>query len=171
MRTLRVAAAAAGLFGSMLLLPATTEAQNAMPGIPGFPVPLPGSSAGTMQLLPTTTALQRTGTITVTINAAISSNIPISQAVTCQVEIVASDVSFFNFGLASAVLTRSGKGGTCKVAVPYIFEVASPKTVLLVAAFLLSTNSTFTLQYEAFHAFAPFPVPSGNKSLTISLAI
>jgi hypothetical protein len=166
MSTLRVGAAAAGLFGSVLLLPATTEAQNLlMPSIPTV------ANRAVPALLPATSSLQRSGTINVTINATIGSNIPSSQGVGCEVEIFTpSDPSFFNEGFVTGVVTRKGTSGTCKISVPYTFEVTSTKTILQVFVGIFTSNTSGSVFYEATHSFS-LPIPSGTTNLTISLAI
>jgi hypothetical protein len=166
MRTLRIAAAIAALFGSALLLPAVTEAQNAAtPSIPRiFNRPVP-------KLQPAVSSVQFAGTVKVTITASITSNIPNTQPISCEVELLASDVSFFNDAFVSAPLTRTGKTGTCTISVPYIFVVASPTTPLEVGAALLTQNSKFTASNEASFTQVFPSVPKGTTTLKVSLGI
>ena len=174
MRTLRVAAAAAGLFGSVLLPPAATEAQIAAPGIRGLPNPSAGTFSATRQLVPAASSVQVSGTVTVTVSAAITSNIPITQTISCQVELTTSflDPAFFNDDVVTVPLTRTSlKSGTCKVSVPYIFEVTTAKEPLTVAAAIFTENSSFTVVYSATRTFALATVPSGATSLSTNLAI
>jgi hypothetical protein len=164
-------AAGAALFGSVALLPVATGAQNRTAGIPGFLDPSTGVFTARPALLPAA-ALQRSGTITLTITATIGSNIPSSIPVTCGVTLSSFDSSFSNSVFGSSPLTRSGNGGTCKIAVPYIFQVASAATALSVRASLgASTLTPPVLSYSASFTFAPFPVPSGNKNLAVTLAM
>jgi hypothetical protein len=169
---MRMAAAGAALFGAALLLPAVTEAQNgAGTQIPGFLDTSTGLFTARPVQLPAAT-LQRSGTITVTVTAVLGSNIPRSVPVICSVSISSTDTAASNRGFATAVLARSGKGGTCKVAIPYIFEVANATTVMQVSADISATVSqTPFLNYDAFHSFTAFAVPNGNKSLTVTLAM
>jgi hypothetical protein len=172
MRTLPMAVAGAALFGSVLMLPGATEAQNLARGIPGFLDPSTGLFTARPSLLPGAATLQRSGTITVTITAVLGSNIPPSVPVTCFVSISSSDTAADNFASGSGAFTRSGKGGTCKLAIPYIFEVAAPSTTMFVSASLSATTSTTpSLTYSASHSFTPFAVPNGKKSLTVTLAM
>jgi hypothetical protein len=169
MTTLRKAAAAAALFGSMLLPPAAALAQIPAPGIPGFPNHLGSSFAMTKQLVPALVPLPRTGTVTVVVNASITANIPVAQPISCSVTISAVDNSFVNVAASSALLKRSGGTGTCTVVVPYIFDVVSDQTLLNVSVDLIAGTST--VAYFAERGFAPFPVPNGNVKLTTALAV
>jgi hypothetical protein len=155
------------------LLPAATEAQNPAPrGIAGFLDPTTGTFTARPALLPGAASLQRSGTIIVTVTAVLGPNISPSATLTCGVIISASDSSFFNEVNGSGVLVRSGKGGTCRIAVPYIFEVANTATTINVSASIGAfTNATPSLSYSASHSFAPFPVPNGSRSLTVILAM
>jgi len=172
MTTMRVAAAGAALFGAALLLPVVTEAQNgAGTQIPGFLDTSTGLFTARPVQLPAAT-LQRSGTITVTVTAVLGSNIPGSVPVFCSVSISSSDTAASNRSSASGVLARSGKGGTCKIAIPYIFEVANAATLMSVTADIFANvNPNTSLNYDAFHNFTPFTVPNGNKSLTVTLAM
>jgi hypothetical protein len=167
MRTFAMAAGAA-LLGTMLLLPAATEAQDAAtPSIlrllPRPPVP---------KLKPAASSLQRTGTLNVTINVPLTSNIPPSQTISCGVTLLAEDISFSNFASASGVVKRSGKTGTCKFSIPYIFHVLNTATTLQVSAAVGPTeNSTFTLEYSAMFSEALVPVPTGTTNLTVTLGV
>ena len=150
MRTVRMAAAGAALLGSVLLLPAATEAQNTAPGIPGYLNPATGLFTARPALLPGATALQRIGMITVTITAVLGSNIPASVTVGCFVSIGSSDSAATNSASGSGVLVRTKKGGTCKVAIPYIFEVAASTTTMFVSASISATTSTTpSISYSA----------------------
>ncbi len=172
MRTVRMAAAGAALLGSVLLLPAATEAQNTAPGIPGYLNPATGVFTARPALLPAAATLQRSGTITVTITAVLGSNIPASVPVTCFVSIGSSDSAVDNFASGSGVLIRSGKGGKCKVAIPYIFEVAASTTPMTVFASLGAfTSTTPSISYSASHSFTPFAVPNKSMSLAVTLAM
>jgi hypothetical protein len=171
MRTLRMTAAAASLFGSVLLPPGTTEAQMAAPGIPGH------TNSMTRELVPAVSSLQRSGTVTITVNAAITSNIPLTQTITCQVQLSTSffDPSFQNFALVTTPLKRlSAKSGTCKVVVPYIFVVSKTTTTMMVttslSVFTFGTT-TVLLDYSSSNSFALASVPNGNTSRTINLAV
>jgi hypothetical protein len=167
MRTLRNTAAVAALFGSVLLLPAATEAQDV--AAPSFsrhiprPVPPP--------LKPALSSLQKTGTVKVTINVAIGSNIPAAQAIGCEVELVAVDASFFNLAFVSGKVTRSGSKGKCTISVPYIFQVLNNTTALDVLASVFTNNSSFTAENEGEFAQAFTPVPTGTTSLTVTLGL
>jgi hypothetical protein len=169
---MRMTAAGAALFGAALLVPAVTEAQNGTKTeIPGFLDTSTGLFTARPVQLPAAT-LQRSGTITVTVTAVLGSNIPGSVPVSCSVSISSSDSAADNRGSASGVLARSGKGGTCKIAIPYIFEVASGATTMTVSAEIFAVvNPNTGLNYDAFHSFTPFVVPNGNKSLTVTLAM
>jgi hypothetical protein len=173
MKMLAGAALGTALLGSALLLPVSTEAQTAAAGIPGFLNPSTGTFAAQSTLLPATTALQRSGTMTVTVTATIGSNIAATTPLTCSVMIYSSDNEFYNTAGGEAVpLTRGPKGGTCKVAIPYIFEVASTKTLLTVRAQIdAGTITNPSLFYTATFTYSPFAVPKGNQSLTIPLAL
>jgi hypothetical protein len=172
MKTLARAAAGAALFGSALLLPVATEAQNPTAGIPGYLNPSTGMFTTRPALLPATAGLQRSGTISVTITAVLGSNIPASVPVSCFVDIFADDLGFDNSASSSGVLVRSGKGGTCKIKIPYIFQIATAATLMNVSASLSAfTNTTPSLSYSASFSFAAFAVPSGTKFLAVTLAM
>ncbi len=173
MRPLRMAAAGAALFGLVLLLPSATEAQSAAPsGIPGYLNPATGLFIARPALLPGAATLQRSGTITVTITAVLGSNIPASVSVFCSVSIGSFDSAFSNSASGSGVLVRSKTGGTCKVAIPYIFEVAAATTTMTVSAFISAeTSTTPPVDYSASHSFTPFVVPNKSMSLAVTLAM
>jgi hypothetical protein len=172
MKTLAAAAVGVAFFGSALVLPVATDAQNAPFGIPGYLNPATGLFTARPALSPATSGLQRSGTINVTITAVLGSNIPASVPVSCSVFLSAVDTAFDNTADGSSVVTRSAKGGTCKVSIPYIFEVASASTPMNVSASLFATTSSApSLSYSASFSFAPFAVPSGTKSLAVTLAM
>jgi hypothetical protein len=150
------------------LLPAGTEAQNAAG--PGIPIPSHFTQPA-QPLVPAPAALQRSGTVNITISATIGSNIPASQRIFCQAEIAAVDASFFNDALAVGTVTRSGRTGTCKISIPYIFEVSNAQTKLQVFAAIFTINSANTLQYDASFSFTPFAVPNGITNLKVNLAV
>jgi len=172
MKMLAVATIGAALFGSALLLPIATEAQSAPAGIPGFLNPSTGMFMAKPALLPATTALQRSGTLTVTVTAVIGSNISKTTPLYCSVSIYSSDGEYYNTADGEAPLVRSGKGGTCKLAIPFIFEIATATTSLTVRAEISAgTITTPNLSYDASFTFSPFAVPKGNESVTIPLAL
>jgi hypothetical protein len=172
MKTFAIAAAGAALFASAALLPVATEAQNASAGISGFLNPATGVFTARPTLLPAVTGLQRSGTVTVTVTAVIGSNIPSSVPLSCGIELSTSDAEFGNFAEGSGNLVRSGKGGTCKVAIPYIFEIANAQTTMTVSASIGGSTATSPiLSYSASHTFATFAVPNGNTSLAVTLAM
>jgi hypothetical protein len=173
MKTFAMAAAGAAFFGTALVLSASTEAQNAAAtGIPGFLNPATGVFTARPVLLPAVTGLQRAGTVTVTVTAVLGTNIPTSLPLTCAISLSTFDSIFDNSAGGSGVLVRSGKGGTCKVAIPYIFEIASAATTMTVSASIFaSTETTPILSYSASHSFTPFTVPNGSTSLAVTLAM
>jgi hypothetical protein len=171
MRTSIAAAAGAVLFGSVLLLPVATKAQNAA-GIPGVLNPATGMFTSRPALIPATTGLKRSATITVTVTAVLGSNIPTSAPVTCTAIIGSFDNEFTNSASASTALVRTSTGGTCQVAIPYIFEIATAKTLMTVTASIsASTIKPPFLTYTASRSFTPFAVPSSNQSVSLSLAL
>jgi hypothetical protein len=172
MKMLATAAAGAALFGSVLLLPVATEAQNPSAGVPGFLDPSTGTFTTRSALSPAASGLKRIGTINVTVTAVLGSNIPASVPVSCSVFLDADDTSFDNSASASGVLVRKGSGGTCKVSIPYIFEIAVASTTMNVTATLGAFTSTSpALSYSAEFRFSPFTVPSGTKNLSVTLAM
>ena len=166
MRSLRRATVAA-LFGTMLLLPAATEAQDAATA--GIPHVLPRPVMPTLK--PAASSLQRAGTLNITINVPITSNIPPSQTIFCEVQLGAIDASFFNFVSVSGKVTRSGKSGTCRFSIPYIFQVVNTATPLALVAAVFTANAALTIEYESEFAEAFAPVPTGTTNLTITLGI
>jgi hypothetical protein len=173
MSAMHTAAAVAALFGSVLLLPATTAAQNpAAPGIAGYLNPATGVFTARPALLPAAKTLQRIGSITVTVTAVLGSNIPTSVPLTCGVSIGSSDSAADNSAGASGVLVRSKTGGTCKVSIPYIFEVAATTTPMSVSASLFaSTSTTPSISYSASTSITLPSVPNKPTSVAVTLAM
>jgi hypothetical protein len=167
MTTLRKAAAVAAVFGSLLLLPAATEAQDAAtPNIPRL-ISRPVMPA----LRPALSSLQRSGTVKITIHATIGSNIPLSQKIFCEAALFAFDASFGNEAFPPFVfLTRSGTTGKCTFSIPYTFEVVGPTTPLTVSVAIGTITTVGTVAYSASFAEA-IPIPNGTTNLTIILAI
>jgi hypothetical protein len=172
MKTPAMSAIAAALLGSALMLPLTAEAQNAaIPGIPGFLNPSTGVFTARPAQLSAAT-LQRSGTITVTVTAVLGSNIPASVPVTCGITIASVDSAATNSASGAGVVVRTGNGGTCKVSIPYIFEVASSTTPMSVSAGIFAfVSANPSLNYNASHSFTPFAVPNGSKALAVTLAM
>jgi hypothetical protein len=170
-----VAAAGAALFTSVLLLPFQTEAQNAAAsGIPGFLNPSTGQFTAKPALSAATPALQRSGTITVTVSVVFGSNIPAStsETLSCTVSLSAGEDGYYNTASGSGTIIRKGNEGTCKVSIPYIFEIAVATTPMNVSAYTYaSSNSTPSENYSAEFYFSPFAVPNGNKDLAVTLAM
>jgi len=171
MKRFALAAAGAALIGSALLLPVPTDAQNSPPGVPGYLNPRTGLFTARPVLLPAAAGLQKSGTIIVTITATLGSNIPSIAPVACVVDVSTSDSEFTNSAFASGVLVRLGKGGTCRISVPFIFQVASAATTMNVFVSITASTPTLPpLTYDASTS-ASFPVPSGTKSLAFVLAM
>jgi hypothetical protein len=176
MKMLAMAAAGATLFGSVLLLPVATEAQNTSAGIPGFLNPSTGVFTARPALEQATAALQRSGKIIVKVTATIGSNIPktATTPLYCGVTLSSYDTEFQNYASGSAILVRSASGttGTCSLAVPFIFEIATASTKMNVEASIYANtgSTTGSLSYSAEFAYAPFAVPTGTHIVTIPLA-
>jgi hypothetical protein len=172
MKTLVAAAAGTALLGAVIFLPVAGDAQGLSSGIPGYLNPTTGMFTARPALLPATAALKRVGQVNVTITATIGSNIPASVPISCSVNLYADDLGFDNSASASGVFKRTGSNGTCKVSIPYTFEIAVASTQMNVSAFLsANTGTTPNLDYSASFGFSPFPVPSGTKNLAVTLAM
>jgi hypothetical protein len=173
MKTLGSAAMGAALFGSALLLPVATDAQNAgVSGIPGVLNPSTGMFTARPALLPATSALQRKGQINVVVNAVFGSNIPAAATLSCTVYLSADDLGYENSASSSGVVVRKGSSGTCRVAIPYTFEIAIATTPMNVTASITTYTSTVPeLSYSASFSFSPFAVPNGTKNLSVTLAM
>jgi hypothetical protein len=171
MKTFAAAAAGAAMCG-ISLLPIATEAQSGSAGVPGYLNPLTGLFTARPALLAATAGLKRAGTINVTVTAVLGSNIPASVPVYCSVDLYADDGGFQNSAGGAGVFVRKGSGGTCKLSIPYIFEISVASTPMNVTASLnASTSSTPSLGYSASFSFTPFAVPSGTKNLSVTLAM
>jgi hypothetical protein len=171
MKTLAAAAAGAAMCG-ISLLPVATEAQSGAAGVPGYLNPSTGMFTARPARLSAASALKRIGTINVTVTAVLGSNIPASVPVFCTVFLEADDGGFDNSASGAGVFVRKGSGGTCKLSIPYIFEVAVATTPMNVTASLsASTSTTPSLGYGASFSFSPFAVPSGTKNLSVTLAM
>jgi hypothetical protein len=172
MKTLVAAAAGTALLGAIIFSPVAGDAQSPASGIPGYFSPTTGMFTARPALLPATSGLKRVGQLNVTITATIGSNIPTSVPINCSVSLFADDLGFDNSASASGVFKRTGSSGTCKVTIPYTFEIAVASTQMNVTAFLSAfTGTTPNLDYSASFAFSPFPVPSGTKNLAVTLAM
>jgi hypothetical protein len=171
MRTLRVAAAAAGLFGSVLLALGTIEAQSAAL-VPGFMDPATGTFTVRPALVPSVAALTRTGAITVTTTLQIDSQIPADQTISCTVTVSSFDSAANNNAMGSNNVIRTGNLGKCTTTIHYIWLVASPATLMNVSVGV-STGNSFGggISHGAGLSFSPFPVPNTAKSLTANLAL
>jgi hypothetical protein len=164
MSTLRKAAAVAAVFGSVLLLPAATEAQDA--ATPSAPRLISRPVVPTLR--PALSSLQRSGTVTVKILATIGSNIPPIIPVSCEGELFVFDPAFFDETFVSGFVTRSGTTGTCTFVIPYTFQVSSAATNLTVVAAIGTVGNTPFYLAQVARAF---PIPNGNSNLTVNLGI
>jgi hypothetical protein len=172
MKTLAAAAIGAAMLGTLVLSPVATDAQDAASGIPGFLNPSTGMFTARPVLLSATSGLKRIGTINVTVTAVLGSNIPASLPLSCYISLYADDLGFDNGASGSGTLVRKGSSGTCKVSIPYIFEIAVATTPMNVSASISAyTSTTPEFSYSASFSFAPFPVPTGTKNLAITLAM
>src|SRR5262249_21233595 len=135
MKTIALSAAAAALFGSALLLPVPTEAQNASThGIPGYLDPTTGVFSPVVNSLPTAATLTRTGKVVVAVTVQIDSSIPKDQQITCNVTIGSSDFPGITNGASSqSGVIRSGSSGKCTTTIPYIWIVANATTKMNVS--------------------------------------
>jgi hypothetical protein len=169
MKATRVTTAGAVLAG--LVFPFASQAADAVQGIPGYLNPSTGVFSARPALTPAAAAIAATGKIVVTINLTFDSKIPLAQIVTCSVSISSIDSSFTNNASASDIVVKtSASAGSCKVAIPYIWEIASASTMMNVSVDV-NTN-TPNLFHEASFTAAPFAVPSGKTNLpAITLAM
>jgi len=172
MKATRVTTAVAVLAG--LVFPFASQAADAVQGIPGYLNPSTGVFSARPALTPAAAAIAATGKIVVTINLTFDSKIPLAQIVTCNVFISSTDSSFFNNASASNnVVKTSASAGSCIVAIPYIWEIASASTMMNVSVDVSTfETSTPNLSHEASFTVAPFAVPSGKTKLpAITLAM
>ena len=173
MKALVAAAAGSALLGAIIFSPVAGDAQSPPSGVPGYLNPITGMFTARPALLPAAGGLKRIGELIVTITATIGSNIPASAPISCSVYVSAEDLGFDNTANASAAFKRTGSSGTCKIAIPYTFEIAVASTPMNVSATLLGSTGTYpsTLGYSASFSFSPFPVPSGTRKLSVTLAM
>jgi hypothetical protein len=172
MKTLAILAGAVALFGSVVVLPISTDAAGPVAGIAGVLDPSTGTFTTRPALVQAATALQKSGTVTVTTTVVIDSAIPLDQPITCNVSISAYDSSFVNSASGENNVVRSGSSGKCTTVIHYIWEVASSSTMMSVSV-SISTGSfgTDTVSHSADHSFTPFAVPSTSTSLAVTLAL
>lgn len=168
-------AAAATLFGATLMLPAPGDAASNVAGYLN-------TATGTFTAAPSqaalaaaaAAALTRTGKITVTVNVQLDPSIPAGQQINCSVTISSNDFpGISNNASAQSGVVRSGATGKCTTVIPYIWIVATATTVMNVSV-SLNTGGSFgsgSVSHSANTSFPAFPVPIGNKSLTVAIAL
>lgn len=173
MKTFAIAAVGAALLGSVLVLPAATEAGSTGAGVAGFLDPTTGTFTAKAGLLAASAALARTGAITVTTTVQIDSAIPVDQPITCTVSLSSGDVSFSNSASGTNNVVRTGSSGKCTTTIHYIWEVAAATTLMNVSVSISTGNgfNTDGVSHNASSSFAPFAVPNTAKSLAVTLAL
>lgn len=167
---------ACALAGAALALPTTTDAAST---IAGYLDPSTGSftPAATQAQIAATAAsvVTRKGTVTFHIKVAIESAIPTGQQISCSAGISSNDFGgVSNSANASSVLVKAGSTGTCTMAIPYQWLVASSKTMINVTSISVSTDSTIGSVNSRFAStsFPAFQIGSGgSKSITVSLSL
>jgi hypothetical protein len=170
MRTLRKAAAGAVLFGSMLLLPAATEAQHAaMPGIPGYLDPATGSFIARANLQPNAAAKQVGGTITVTTTVFLDSTIPAGLPITCTVSIGTFDDVATNSAGGSNQVVRTGGKATCTTTITFLWEIDPVATKAMGLGVSVSVGNFGTDQSRSVSTSISVPLSTKRKSVTLAM--
>jgi hypothetical protein len=130
------------MFGSMLLLPAATEAQ---------------------------TAVQVKSTIIVTTTVFLDSTIPAGLPITCSVSVNSFDSVANNTAGGSNLVTRVGNKATCVTTITFLWEVASTtKTMLLtvnVGAGIFGTDQSRSTGISN----VMIPLSTTRKSVTLAM--
>src|SRR5262249_38960268 len=170
MRTLRVAAAAAGLFGSVLLLPSTTEAQIPTPGIPGSLNPVTGTFTARANFPKAGSGVAVTGSITITTTVLIDAALQKTpdQVITCTVSISTADAVAGNSAGTSNNVIRAGAQGTCTSTISFIWEVASTTKTMFVTINVSTFGGTGQVGHSAGTSTT---IPITAKTLTFTLAL
>jgi hypothetical protein len=173
MKALPSKAAALVLFGSALMLPAPGDAASNVAGYLD-------TKTGTFTAVPSqaelaaaaAATLTRTGKLTVVVNVQLDPSIPPGQQVNCSVTISSSDFpGISNSASAQSGVVRTGATGKCTTVIPYIWIVAKAATVMNVNVNVNTGGSFGAVSHSASTSFPAFPVPNGNKSLTVAIAL
>jgi hypothetical protein len=170
MKTLHVAAAAAALFGTVLLLSATTKAQNSAPGIPGYLDPATGRFTARANRPQSTTPTQVGGTITVTTTVFLDSTIPAGLPITCSVTISTFDDVAFNSAGGSNLVTRAGTKATCITTITFLWEIDANLTKEMSLTVTVSAGAFGTDQFRSA-SLENLLIPLSTKSKSVTLAM
>jgi hypothetical protein len=170
MRTLRIAAAAAVLVGSMLLLPDATEAQNAAHGIPGYLNPVTGSFTARANLPQSATPKQVGGTITVTTTVSLDSTIPAGLPIFCSVSITTFDDVANNTAGGSNLVTRVGNKATCVTTITFLWEIDASVTTKMFLTVNVSVGNFGTDQSRSA-SLSSLMIPLSTKKKSVTLAM
>jgi hypothetical protein len=76
-----------------------------------------------------------------------------------------------NNASAQSGVVRTGATGKCTTVIPYIWIVAKTATVMNVNVNVNTGGSFGAVSHSASTSFPAFPVPNGNKSLTLAIAL
>jgi hypothetical protein len=170
MRRLGIAASSAALFGSVLLLPAATEAQNAAPGIPGYLDAATGRFTARSSFPAAGSGMAVTGSITVITNVAIDAalqKVP-DQTITCMVDISTFDGVANNDVTGTNNVIRAGSRGTCTTTISFIWEVASTTKTMNI---MVTVSTGFFGGAASYRSSTSTSIPITTKKLTVTLAL
>jgi hypothetical protein len=174
MKTLVLAAAGVALIGSVVLLPAATQAQNGSPGIPGFLDPRTGMFTARSSFPAGDAGVALTGSITVTTNVAIDTalqKVP-DQTITCTVRISTNDAVASNSATGSNNVIRAGAKGTCTTTITFIWEVASTTKTMSLSVDVSTNNfGTDQVSHDASFSTSIPMIPISTKKFTVTLAL
>jgi hypothetical protein len=167
-----LAAAGVALIGSVVLLPAATEAQNGSPGIPGFLDPRTGMFTARSSFPQAAAGVALTGSIKVTTNVLIDTalqKVP-DQTISCSVTISSFDAVADNTATGSNNVIRAGTKGTCTTTITFIWEVA-PTTKNMNLTVSLSSGNFGTDGVIHDDSSMSTSIPISSKTATVNLAL
>jgi hypothetical protein len=115
-----------------------------------------------------------TGKFVVNFTITISSSVPTSDTIACDVDVIVIDASGDITDDLSVSATRSGSTATCSVTIPYSWAVTSTTDAVYVAYDVsappqpLVSSSTFPRRYSA-HPIAKITVPANGATTTYNI--